>query len=267
MTTAPTVYIEIDGRPVAESDPDLLPVLQGGYGHFTAMQVRGGRVRGLALHLERLDGSTRELFGTALDGERVRARIRQALTAAGRRDASVRVHVYATYGTGGAAGGDAEPILVVTVRGPQEMGEAPRSLMSVPYQRPLAHIKHAGGVGQTYYGMAAVRAGFDDALLTGPGGVISEGHITNVAFWDGTSVVWPDAPALRGVTMALLEPLLPSVRREVTLADLASYSAAFLMNSQGLAPVRRIDCTEFAVDEGLMKRVREAYEGVPWDEI
>ncbi|MEU2430380.1 aminotransferase class IV [Streptomyces sp. NPDC007861] len=248
-------YIEIDGCPAADAAPAALAVLQSGYGHFTAMQVRDGRVRGLALHLERLDGATRELFGRGLDGERVRTLVRHALASAGMRDASVRVYVY-------------ETAVAVTVRGPQTMAEAPRSLMSVPYQRPVAHIKHLGGFAQGYYGGAAARAGYDDALLTGPGGVVSEGHITNVAFWDGTSVVWPDAPALRGITMALLEPrLLPSARRVVTLADLPSYRAAFLMNSQGFAPVRRIDSTAFAVEEELMKRVREGYDAVPRDEI
>jgi hypothetical protein len=32
------------------------------YGHFTAMQVRGRRTRGLALHLRRLEAATKELF-------------------------------------------------------------------------------------------------------------------------------------------------------------------------------------------------------------
>ncbi|MCX4509196.1 aminotransferase class IV [Streptomyces sp. NBC_01619] len=260
MTTGPNVYIEIDGRPATELDPELIPVLQSGYGHFTAMQVRDGRARGLALHLERLDASTREMFDAPLDGDHVRALVRRALGMAGRRDASVRIAVYWVPEA-------AEPTQVVTVREPQTMPEQPRSLMSVPFQRPLAHLKHAGGIGQPYYGRAAVRAGFDDALLTGPNGVISEGSITNVAFWDGTSVVWPDAPALCGITMALLEPLLSSVRREVTLADLGSYAAAFLTNSQGFAPVHRIDSTVFAVDEKLMRRVREAYATVPWDAI
>ena len=38
--------------------------------------------------------------------------------------------------------------------------------------------------------------GFDEALLTGPGGVISEGAITNLACYDGTTLVWADAPRI-----------------------------------------------------------------------
>ncbi len=41
-------------------------------------------------------------------------------------------------------------------------------------------------MGQAYYGRAAKRAGFDDALLTGPDGIIAEGAITNIAFSDGS---------------------------------------------------------------------------------
>ncbi|MEV1055014.1 aminotransferase class IV [Streptomyces sp. NPDC049887] len=261
MTNPPIVHIEIDGRPATGLDPAVIPVFQAAYGHFTAMQVRGGRARGLALHLERLEHGTRELFGTDLGGDRVRALVRQALDGSGRGDAGVRVYVYGPATAGGA------PTVVVTVREPKTMPGAPRSMMPVPFLRPVPHIKHAGGVGQPYYGRAAALAGFDDALLTGPGGEVAEGHVANVVFWDGTSLVWPDAPALRGTTMALLQRLLPYERREVRLADLGRYPAAVLVNSQGLAPVHRIGTTEFAVDGELMTRLRDAYGAVPWDEI
>ncbi|NEE50501.1 class IV aminotransferase, partial [Streptomyces sp. SID8455] len=97
-----------------------------------------------------------------------------------------------------------------------------------------------------------------EALLTAPGGVVTEGAVTNVGFWDGTSVVWPDAPALIGITMALLERGLaaagePSVRRAVTLDGLGAYRGAFICNSQGIAPVRRIDAVEFPSGDGKME--------------
>ena len=76
------------------------------------MQVRDGRVRGFSLHLARLDGATQELFGTGLDGDRVRSHIRHAL--ASDRDASVRVIVF-------WPDGDATPAVMVTVRPPGEM--------------------------------------------------------------------------------------------------------------------------------------------------
>ncbi|MGP3939920.1 hypothetical protein [Streptomyces sp. 6N106] len=53
-------YIEINGSP-ATADTLRLPALTS-YGHFTAMQIRDARVRGLDLHLDRLRSATRELF-------------------------------------------------------------------------------------------------------------------------------------------------------------------------------------------------------------
>ncbi|MEW1694944.1 MULTISPECIES: aminotransferase class IV [unclassified Streptomyces] len=248
MTTPPE-HIEIDGAPAA--DPALLATLMNGFGHFTAMQVRNGRVRGLGAHLARLDRSTRELFGRELPGGRVRELIASALTAAGRRDASVRVYVY-----GGAR-------VAVTVALPAADGPgAPQRLTAVDYWRPAAHIKHLGGFGQAYHRAEALRAGYDEALLTSPRGEISEGAITNIAFWDGTSLVWPSAPCLEGITMTLLSGALESVRRPVTQADLPGYRAALVTNARVIAPVTAIDGVGFAVDEELMARVRAAYDAV-----
>jgi hypothetical protein len=58
--------IEIDGHAATAARLGFRALFN--YGHFTAMQVRRDRVRGLRLHLERLDAATTELFGTGLDG-------------------------------------------------------------------------------------------------------------------------------------------------------------------------------------------------------
>jgi branched-subunit amino acid aminotransferase/4-amino-4-deoxychorismate lyase len=233
------------------------------YGHFTAMQVRGGRVRGLDLHLQRLEGATAELFDRPLDPGRVRAYLRHALDGVG--DASARVYVF-------WPDGEEVSTIVVTVRAPAPSPGAPQSLRSVPYVRPVAHLKHLGGFGQAYYGRFAQRNGFDDALLTGAGGVIAEAAVANIAFFDGRSVVWPDAPHLAGVTMQLIEPRLagaglPSRRGTVRLADLPAYGGAFVANSRGIGAVGRIDDVSLPVDEDLMKVVVDLYESVPWDEL
>ncbi|MER5277448.1 aminotransferase class IV [Streptomyces sp. NPDC002809] len=266
MTTpaaAPLPYAEFDGHPATEDD--LRAAAFFTYGHFTAMQVRGGRVRGLDLHLERLDAANRELFELPLDGGPVRELIRHALGAAGAADASVRVHGLRP------PGADATTVMV-TVRGPARMSPEPVGLMSVPYARTAPHLKRPGDFGQTYYGNLARRAGFDDALLTLPDGAVTEGAITNIGFWDGTSVVWPQAPALLGITMALLEQELPgagvhSVRRPVTKDGLGAYRSAFVTNSQGMAPVARVDDTVFTVAEELMKRLAAAYGTASWDTV
>jgi branched-subunit amino acid aminotransferase/4-amino-4-deoxychorismate lyase len=82
-----SLRIEINGRDATAEHLGFLALIN--YGHFTTMQVRAGRVRGLDLHLRRLADATRELFGGGLDCEQVRDYIRHALCRTG--DASVRV--------------------------------------------------------------------------------------------------------------------------------------------------------------------------------
>jgi branched-subunit amino acid aminotransferase/4-amino-4-deoxychorismate lyase len=254
--------IEINGEPATAGQLAYPAIVN--YGHFTAMQVRRGAVRGLGLHLSRLDLATRELFGTGLDGELVRAYIRRAL-GADLLDASVRVSVF-------QPDDNERPSVMVSVRAPGEPPAVPQRLTAVPYERPVAHIKHVGMFGQIWYGLAAERAGFDDALLTGPGGVIAEGAIANIGFFDGTAVIWPDAPALAGISMQLVTVALagrgmPSRHATVRLADLPSFRAVFVTNSLGVAPVGQVDDHVLPADPGFIRTLTEAYAAVPWDRI
>ena len=254
------MHIEIDGRSATVAQ--LSATAPAGYGHFTAMQVRNGRVRGLGLHLARLDAANREMFGAGLDTVAVAGYIRQALGEQ-TRDASVRVYVYEA---------PDRPTVMVTVRPPGTMAPDVWRLQTVPYQRSLAHIKHLGDFGQGYYGRLAHRNGFDEALLTTPDGLICEGSITNIGFSDGTGVLWPDAPALAGITMQLVERALaergvPSRRAPVHVSGLGSFAGAFVTNSHGIAPVGQVDDLILPVDGALMSAVTQAYESAGWDEI
>jgi branched-subunit amino acid aminotransferase/4-amino-4-deoxychorismate lyase len=161
----------------------------------------------------------------------------------------------------------------VTVRPPFVPTSRQLDVRSVPYQRPLAHLKQVGGgFGQFYYHRVAEREGFDEILLTGPDGVISEGGISNVGCFDGAGVVWPSAPCLAGITMQLLAPRLggagvASRRDTVRLADLGRFQTVFLTNTRGLEPVTRVDDLRLPVDPAFMKTLAESYESVPWDRI
>jgi branched-subunit amino acid aminotransferase/4-amino-4-deoxychorismate lyase len=250
------VRVEIDGQVVSA---ESLWSTASSFGHFTAMQVRGRRTRGLALHLDRLEAANRELFDTGLDAERIRTLVRQALREVG--DASVRVYVFES---------DPEPAIMVTVREPGGIS-TPQRLQSVHYQRPDAHIKHLA-TGQAFYSRLAHRHGFDDALLTSADGLVSETAIANVGFFDATGVVWPKAPLLRGITMQLLERELPELgvpsrASPVRLQNLTSFDGAFLTNARGIAAVSDIDGAQLPIPAERLKALADAYESVSWDEI
>lgn len=268
-TPVDTARLELNGHRVAGME--LYPALSG-YGHFTAMQVRRGSVRGLDFHLARLDAATKELFDVGLSGELVLGYLRHAL-ADGTRDASVRINVF-------SPGGSAEPVpgaepeisVLVTVRPPFEMPAGPLSLCSVPYQRPFAHIKHVGGFAQGHYIKLVERRGFDEPLLVGEGGLIAEGAITNLGFIEGDAVVWPEAPMLLGTGMQVLQRELsaagvPQRHRRVLLADLGSFDGAFVTNSRAVASVGRVDELDIPLKAPLLADVLDLYAQAPWDAI
>ena len=259
--TATLPRIEIDGHrvsPAETPDPAALHV-----GHFTAMQVRDRRARGIELHLRRLDLATRELFGSGLDGDVVRDRIRHAL--ADDRDASVRVYVVPNVGR-------PTPATIVTVKPPGGVPAEPLRLLSVPYQRPQAHLKQLGHVGQREAQELARDRGFDDALLVDAEGLISETASANIGFLADTTVVWPAAPLLHGITMQLLDRAIadlgaPTRRAPLRAVDVASHVGGIVANARGLAVVGRIDDVAVPVDPERVRALMDVYESVAWDAI
>ena len=139
-----------------------------------------------------------------------------------------------------------------------------------PDDRPRtdpAQVKHVATLGLTYHWRRARLEGFDDVLFRDRDGFVSEGSIWNIGFLDGGGVVWPDAPALRGITMQLVQAGLrahgmPSSVRPVHVSELATFQAAVLMNSIVPGrPIAAIDGVSFGRSSALAQVVREAYEG------
>jgi len=247
--------VEVNGQQANEEALALLD--HEGWGHFTAMQVRHGCTRGLGLHLARLDAAHRDIYGTPLDGELVRARIRHAM--ADQPDASVRVYGY-------WAG------VIITVRAPQEMLSRPYSMTAQHFQRPLARLKHVGSWGQGRFHELATASGFDEGLFVDETGRISEGNITNVGFWRDGRVIWPAAPKLNGITMLVLQRELkaggiPQAETIVRVQDLASYDGMILCNSRGWARVGRVDETQIPEDDEFTHTISAAYDKCPRDQI
>jgi branched-subunit amino acid aminotransferase/4-amino-4-deoxychorismate lyase len=247
----------LNGRPVDSVPVSLLRAMN--YSHFSSMQVRGGRVRGLALHLDRLDRSSAELFGTGLDQDRVRGNLAGVVREV--PDASIRVSVVS----------DLDVLIHAT--DPVEPGTTPPRLRSVEYERDLPHLKHNGTLGLSHQAREAERAGYDDALFTDRHGFVSEATIWNICCVTGDTVVWPSAPALPGIMMQLVQAGLRRngvafEYRPVPLAQIGRYDAAYLTNSIDPAlPVRSIDAVTYADRPDLRAMLLAAYESNPWDEI
>ncbi|KFU81198.1 Branched-chain amino acid aminotransferase/4-amino-4-deoxychorismate lyase [Amycolatopsis lurida] len=237
---------------------ELAPLAFAGFAHFTAMQVRDGRVRGLDLHLDRLRAASLELFGDALPDDRIRSYVREALKA-GPSDVSLTVTIHLP--------GDLE--VLVRTRPPSSGPAGPLALTAVEHERVLPAVKHTGEMAKTYYRRQAVGEGFDDAAFVDRRGRLSEATIWNLAFWDGDTVVWPDADLLTGTMMGIVQRRLgelgvPQRVQEVTLTDLPGLAGAVVMNSwtPGIA-VRRIGATPLPSAPAFVSALHRAYETEP----
>lgn len=258
--------VQRNGR--ASTAEELAPLAFAGYAHFTAMQVRGGQVRGLDLHLERLQFASVALFGQALPEARVRSYLRAALEA-GPADLSLMATVYSPAGEFTVAGADVEPEVLVRTGPPASGPEGPLTLATVEYERVLPAVKHVGEVAKTYFLRQAVGQGFDDAAFVDRQGRLSEGSIWNLAFWDGDAVIWPVAEMLDGTTMGIVRRQLdrlgvPQHDREVTLADLPKLAGGVVMNSwtPGVA-VHRIGSVPLPEAPSFLEVLHRAYQAEP----
>lgn len=258
---------ELNGQP-----PDLAQlhrIATLNYGHFTSMQVRDQRVRGLALHLARLADSAEELFGHRIgvaEEHRLLGLVRHALGDV--RDASVRV----TFVPGPDEQGP--PDVLVSVADPApDAARPPLRVQTVRYERDLPEHQHRATMGLIHRQREARLAGFDDALFVGRDGRVSEGTTWNVAFWDGAQVIWPVAPMLKGVTMVLLQIAMsmngtPWTLRAVDAEELSGFAGAAAVSSGHPAqPIASLDELPLKDDGMLAEMLETAWATVPWDEL
>ena len=269
MHNARTFQASIDGHTATVDD--LAPLAFAGFAHFTAMQVRNGRVRGLDLHLARLQAASVSLFGRALPDSRVREYIRAAIT--GPADLSLTVTMFSHAGEFTRAGAADDPAALVRTSPASNGPSSPLRLALVEHERWLPGIKQVGEAAKTHFLRQAVRDGFDDAAFVDRSGRISEATIWNIAFWDGEAVIWPEADALPGVTMQIICRQLKALgimqRSEpITATKAAQMSGAAVMNSwtPGLM-VAAIGTAELPESNVFIDHLHRAYEQEPAETV
>jgi branched-subunit amino acid aminotransferase/4-amino-4-deoxychorismate lyase len=274
QTEAVTYLVQLNDSPLELDDPALLSATS--YGHFTSMQVRDGKVRGLDLHLDRLDRSSRELFGHGVAADRVLTYLRTALASSTSGDLSIRVNAFSR-DRAFIDGTPVEPDLLITVTDPIEPTTEPPRLLAVEHERAAPHLKHTGTFSLTHEIRRARLAGYDNALFYNRAGHVSEASIWNICFATEDRIVWPAAEVLPGITMLTLQVGLGAldVAREtvdIPLTGLGGYRAAYLTNSIDPAlPVASITTptgtTQYKPDPASADLLTRAYAAVPLQAI
>lgn len=253
---------------LAATKEELIPLAFSGFAHFTAMQVRNRKVKGLDLHLARLQAASTAFYGRALSDEVLKSYIKTAINT-GPEDQSLIVTVFSRHGEFTAQSMDEEPAVLVRTALPSDGPQGPLGLSAVAHERPLATIKHAGEAGKTFYLHEAIRQGFDDAVFVDRQGRLSEATIWNIVFWDGETVIWPIAEMLTGTMMGIVRRQLerlgvPQRHEEITIARLSEIKGAAVMNSWTPAiPVKAIASTLIPEAKSFISLLHNAYEAEP----
>lgn len=264
-----TTDLFIDGAPATPED--LAHQALVNYGAYTSFRVEDGGVRGLDLHLARLESSAVELFGQTVGMDHLRALMCSALGT--RQNAWLRISLFSNAISNRDPTAQGAPRVMIGVFDPPSPLADTTRLQLQTYEREAPHLKHVATFGLLRTRRAARAAGFDDVLFMGYDGRISEGSLWNIGFLERETVVWPQAPMLMGVTQALLsqglrDHGLAQTTRPITVADFPRFDAAFLCNSATpAASIKAIDGHVFDVRSDLIDRLQSLWRTTPLETV
>jgi branched-subunit amino acid aminotransferase/4-amino-4-deoxychorismate lyase len=247
--------LAVSGRGVVDPDEPAVyaddEAFLRGRGAFETARVYGGRPFRLAEHLARLGESARRLGIPLPDPRELEALAAQALDAAGRADAFLRIYV-----TPGREGrGQAAALVLVGQIPPNLEAMRERGIKLISFPLGLEGPGRLGGVKSTSYALNMVavdeakRRGAEDAVFLARGEVVLEGPTTNIWWRRETTLFTPALTLgiLAGVTRAALIEAAPGLRYEVEegsfpLGDLVSAEEAFTTSSvREVMPVIAVD--------------------------
>ena len=285
----------VNGRLSAPEEAAISPLDPGfmyGEGLFETMRAYEGRVFRLEQHLERLMAAAEELdlaagWEPAPARERLRAAVKEAVTASGLAEASVRVTVTAGVGTPALRARETSscPTLVVLVRPlalpPKEQYQRGCDTVSVPAaQAPgtvLRRVKSLNYLDKLLAQREAKRRGADEAILVDADGFLVEGAMRNLFAVVGGKVLTPPLSRglLPGITrQAVLEVAgragLPSEERDIALSELQQADECFLTSSLAeILPVASVDAHRMgaAAPGPVTQRLTQGYRALVAEEL
>ena len=245
--------LAVTGRGVVDPDEPVLhaddEALLRGRAAFETLRVYGGRPFRLEAHLERLGASAARIGLAAIPQEELARLAGEALRAAGRPDAVLRL-----LWTAGREGGSPVGLALVSpipswIEDARARGIRLVALLGVRASAPWL----LGGVKSTSYAVNAAadaeakRRGADDAVFVDAGGTVLEGTVSNVWWREGSTLLTPslDLGVLAGVTRAAL----------LELAQGLGYAV-----EEGVFPLERMAAAEEAFTSSSVREVLPVVE-------
>lgn len=261
--------LSVDGQPATADD--LTHVALVNYGAYTSFRLEQGGVRGLDLHIARLEAEAVELFGEPVGESRLRELLRTAVK--GRDAGWMRVSLFSPAISPRTPDWTGRPRVMIAVSPPAPPLSDSVRLQVQTYAREAPHLKHVATFGLIRARRVACAAGFDDALFVDAEGHVSEGSLWNIGFLSGEEVVWPQALMLAGIAQTLVQQGLARFdltgqTAPVHVENLARFDGAFICNSATPAcAVTAIGDHAFATPPALIERLQSAWASNPGQPI
>ncbi|MED5395550.1 MAG: aminotransferase class IV [Pseudomonadota bacterium] len=245
-----TVYL--NGRLLAAATARIDPTDRGftlGDGLFESIAVRGGQVRRLTQHLDRLKNGAEILDLVLPAGANELANALERVRAAnGVEDGVLRLTLSrgaALRGLLPAAG--TEPTLLITAdAGVTDLSPITAITATVTRRNehsPLAHIKTINYLDNILARREAAEKGADEAILLNTAGRLAETTVANLFMVIGGQTLTPPVAegALPGVMRADIIAAGEAAERPLVADDILRASEAFATNSAGIRGVVSVD--------------------------
>ena len=263
-------YQELNGKMVDLHDLESLTFIA--FGHFTSMQVRNNQIKGLHLHIERLQKSSKTLFGTDLSSEKIREYLSHIIKV-DYPNASIRVSIFIK-NLNFKKTRENDLQVLITLSNPINHVNSSLTVTTKKYERLNPEIKHLGiAMGLLTFKREAQIKNFDDILYIDNDGNISEGSTWNIGFYDGEKIILPNTPALPGITIKLIEKQLKILgwkieEKAIHISDVAQFKSCFIFNSTMIGrPISRINDIKFKLNQNLSDHFKKAYQEVIYETI
>ena len=267
----PNTTALVDGRePVAN---ELLHLAMYPYGAYTSFVVEHGAIRGLDLHISRLEHASTTLFGSTVENRRIRHAIRQHISYAG-ENVRMRICLFnPNFDLAAPAATDTISILTTSTPDTTVDTTTPGAALHVRTTaavRQLYDVKTISMLDQIVARRQAHIDGFDDVLFIEHDTVL-EGTTWNVTLFNNTTMTatTPTGALLEGVTAALLGTTATMLgyaheRRPVKTAEM--FTANLVVASNVTNPTRYVaSCDQTGVkhDITLLNELHATFRSLP----
>lgn len=225
-----------------------------GYSVFTTFIVVNNAVKGLSLHLDRLQSNAKELFRVDIEKKEILDVLKSFVSHQSLKQPSIIRITICPKSFSLVFPEKIDDISIVITHRPIERNITKKiKLQLFPMTRPFAHCKTSFLFPYLSARALAHTHGYDDALLYDQNGNITEGPTWNIFFQHGNTLVFPKNNTqafLNGITQQLLQlhfcNTFHIVFEDISIQDIQKYSSAYMCSAgMGVQPIEAIENIRF----------------------